>query len=75
MNTRFEIQYVTGGDAYFGPDFVDATVYTSTRKGYVAECPNVGQFLKDLSFTLDMENHIMGSILDEKTEPTVAAKA
>jgi glycine betaine/proline transport system substrate-binding protein len=75
MNTRFKMKYLTGGDDYFGPDFGDATVYTSTRKGYVADCPNVGQLLKNLSFTLDMENHIMGSILDQKMEPETAAKA
>ncbi|HCL3680325.1 TPA: choline ABC transporter substrate-binding protein [Pseudomonas aeruginosa] len=75
MNTRFKIKYLTGGDDYFGPDFGDATVYTSTRKGYVDECPNVGQLLKNLSFTLNMENTIMGSILDDKMEPEDAAKA
>ncbi|MDF3933655.1 choline ABC transporter substrate-binding protein [Pseudomonas citronellolis] len=75
MNTRFKIRYLTGGDAFFGPDFGDATVYTSTRKGYVDECPNVGQLLKNLSFTLNMENTIMGSILDDKMEPEDAAKA
>ncbi|MGJ7515700.1 choline ABC transporter substrate-binding protein [Pseudomonas baetica] len=75
MNTRFKMKFLTGGDSYFGPDFGDATVYTSTRKGYVDECPNVGQLLKNLNFTLDMENHIMGSILDEKMDPEVAAKA
>lgn len=74
MNTRFEMKYLTGGDDYFGPNFGDATVYTATRKGYVDACPNVGQLLKNLSFTLDMENHIMGSILDDKMEPEAAAK-
>lgn len=75
MNTRFKMKFLTGGDAYFGPDFGDATVYTSTRKGYVDECPNVGQLLKNLSFTLDMENHIMGNILDDKMDPEFAARA
>lgn len=75
MNTRFKMKFLTGGDAYFGPDFGDATVYTSTRKGYGDECPNVGQLLKNLSFTLDMENHIMGAILYEKMEPEAAARA
>lgn len=75
MNTRFKMKFLTGGDDYFGPDFGDATVYTSTRKGYTDECPNVGQLLKNLSFTLDMENHIMGSILYDKMEPEAAAKA
>lgn len=75
MNTRFDMQFLTGGDAYFGPDFGDATVYTSTRKGYVDECPNVGRLLSNLSFTLDMENHIMGAILYDKMEPEAAASA
>ncbi|MFK1548900.1 choline ABC transporter substrate-binding protein [Pseudomonas aeruginosa] len=75
MNTRFKIKYLTGGDNFFGPDFGDATVYTSTRKGYVDECSNVGQLLKNLNFSLNMENTIMGSILDDKMEPETAAKA
>lgn len=75
MNTRFKIQYLTGGDAYFGPNFGRATVFTTTRKGYASECPNVGRLLKNMSFTLDMENRIMGSILDDKMEPEAAATA
>ncbi|MBB4863120.1 glycine betaine/proline transport system substrate-binding protein [Pseudomonas nitritireducens] len=75
MNTRFKMKFLTGGDDFFGPDFGDATVYTSTRKGYVDKCPNVGQLLKNLSFTLAMENTIMGSILDDKMEPEEAARA
>lgn len=75
MNTRFKMKFLTGGDAYFGPDFGDATVYTSTRKGYVNECPNIGKLLKNLRFTLEMENHIMGSILYEKKKPEEAARA
>ena len=44
------------------------------RAGYAAECPNVGRFLQNLSFTLDMENQIMSAILDEGKEPGPAAK-
>ena len=47
---------------------------TNTRAGYVAECPNVGRFLQNLAFTLDMENQIMSAILDEGKEPGPAAK-
>lgn len=75
MNTRFKMKYLTGGDAFFGPNFGQATVYTNTRKGYVDQCQNVGQLLKNLSFSLDMENHIMGSILEGKMEPEAAAQA
>jgi len=41
MNTRFQMRYLTGGDDSFGPNFGGATIYTNTRSGYSAECPNV----------------------------------
>ena len=73
MNANFELGYLSGGDDYFGPNFGGATVYTNVRKGYVQECPNVGQLLKNLEFTLTMENQVMGMILDEGLEPNKAA--
>ena len=75
MNTNFKLTYLTGGDDVFGPDFGGAEVQTDVRKGYVAECPNVGKFLENLSFSLTMENQIMGKILDDGEEPMAAAKA
>jgi len=74
MNSNFEITYLTGGDDWFGPDFGGATVYTNTREGYVEECPNVGQLLNNLVFSLKMENEIMGAILDDGTDPQEAAR-
>jgi glycine betaine/proline transport system substrate-binding protein len=75
MNANFEMTYLAGGDDWFGPDFGGATVLTNTRAGYVEECPNVGRFLQNLSFTLEMENEIMGSILDDGMDPGDAAMA
>jgi glycine betaine/proline transport system substrate-binding protein len=40
MNMRFDLRYLSGGDAVFGPNFGGATVYTVIRTGYSAECPN-----------------------------------
>ncbi len=74
MNANFELAYLSGGDDYFGPNYGGATVYTNIRKGYLQECPNVGQFLKNLEFTLAMENQVMGMILDQGLEPNKAAK-
>jgi glycine betaine/proline transport system substrate-binding protein len=73
MNANIKMTYLTGGDEFFGPDFGGATVYTNTRAGYVTECPNVGQFLTNLEFTLAMENTIMGKILDDGEDPDEAA--
>ncbi|MGI9424960.1 MAG: choline ABC transporter substrate-binding protein [Hyphomicrobiaceae bacterium] len=75
MNANFKLAYLTGGDDVFGPNLGGATVYTNTRAGYVADCPNVGRLLKNLKFTLNMENEIMGAILNDKQEPDKAAKA
>jgi glycine betaine/proline transport system substrate-binding protein len=73
MNMRFDLKYLTGGDAVFGPNFGGATVYTVTRKGYSAECPNMGRLLSNLSFTLRGESEMMAGILDRHEQPEVAA--
>ncbi len=75
MNANFEMTYLEGGDDWFGPDFGGAEVYTNTRAGLVEECPNLGTFLNNLEFTLEMENEIMGAILNDGTEPGAAARA
>jgi glycine betaine/proline transport system substrate-binding protein len=75
MNANFKMTYLTGGDDYFGPNFGGAVVDTNVRAGYVAECPNQGKFLQNLSFTLAMENEIMGAILNDGADPRDAAKA
>ena len=75
MNANFKMTYLTGGDDYFGPNLGGASVATNVRKGYVAECPNTGKLLGNLAFTLPMENEIMGSILNDGTDPADAARA
>jgi glycine betaine/proline transport system substrate-binding protein len=74
MNANLEMTYLTGGDDWFGPNLGGAEVLTNTRAGYVEECPNVGQLLKNLTFTLEMENEIMSAILDQGTDPNEAAR-
>lgn len=75
MNANFEMAYLAGGDDVFGPNFGGATVYTNTRAGYVGACPNVGALLKNLKFSLRMENEIMGAILNDAEDPGKAASA
>lgn len=74
MNANFELAYLEGGDDFFGPDLGGATVHTNVRAGFVDECPNVGKFIQNLSFSLAMENEVMGAILDAGEEPAVAAR-
>ncbi len=65
-----DIKYLDGmGDSGFGA----AQVYTNVRAGYADECPNAAKFVNNLVFSLDMENKIMGSILNDSKDPQDAA--
>jgi glycine betaine/proline transport system substrate-binding protein len=75
MNANFEMEYLEGGDDVFGPNYGGATVQTAVRAGYATECPNMGALLKNMVFSLDMENEIMGAILNDGTDPKEAATA
>jgi len=73
MNMRFDLKYLAGGDEVFGPNYGGATIYTVTRKGYGAACPNVGRLLANLEFTLRGESEMMAAILDRHEAPDLAA--
>jgi glycine betaine/proline transport system substrate-binding protein len=72
MNANFSLKYLTGGEEFFGEEGV---VNTVTRKGFSADCPNVATLLKNMKFTLPMENEIMGKILDDGMEADKATAA
>ncbi|QIZ85815.1 choline ABC transporter substrate-binding protein [Bermanella marisrubri] len=74
MNANFELAYLEGGDDFFGPNLGGANVFTNVRTGYVEECKNVGKLLKNLTFTLELENQVMAAILDDGKKPKKAAK-
>ncbi|RJX71029.1 choline ABC transporter substrate-binding protein [Vibrio sinensis] len=74
MNSNVEMEYLEGGDDFFGPNFGGANVYTNVRSNYLSECKNVGQLLKNLEFSLEMENQLMEAILNQKAQPEKAAQ-
>ena len=74
MNVQMKMSYLAGGDDVFGPNLGEAKVYTAIPPSYQARCPNVMTFLQNLQFTTDMENQVMGPILD-KVKPNEAARA
>ena len=74
MNVQLKMRYLEGGDDVFGPNQGEAKVYTVVPAAYEARCPNVAVFLKNLQFSTDMENQVMGPIL-EKVKPNIAARA
>jgi glycine betaine/proline transport system substrate-binding protein len=75
MNLQFDLRYLSGGDAVFGPDFGGAAVFTVTRRGYSAECPNLGRLLRNLQFNVRAESEIMDAVLNRHQPPPLAATA
>ena len=43
MNTKFKIDYLSGGDDVFGPNYGGATVYTNERAGFAQGLPEPRQ--------------------------------
>ena len=74
MNRRFDMNYLEGGDDHFGPNLGGATVYSLSRAGYGDACPNVAALLKNMRFTLALENEMMTYMLDDGMDPAAAAR-
>jgi glycine betaine/proline transport system substrate-binding protein len=73
MNVNYDLTYLAGAEEYFGPRFGASDVYTLGRAGLSQECPNLAKLLKQVTFTVDMENEIMAGILDEGQDGDDAA--
>lgn len=74
MNVQMKMSYLAGGDDVFGPNLGEAKVYTAVTPSFEKKCTNVSALLKNLQFSLAMENEVMGPILN-KVAPAKAAKA
>lgn len=73
MNVNFDIAYLGGDSEYFGAGFGASTVETIVRQGFEKECPQAAQLLKNLKFSLAMENALMADIQDNFIDPKSAA--
>ncbi|CAB3721914.1 hypothetical protein LMG22037_04840 [Paraburkholderia phenoliruptrix] len=73
MNVQMKIDYLSGGDDVFGPNYGEAKVMTVTPTDYSTRCPNVAKLVSNLHFTTDIENHVMLPIMN-KVDPNKAAR-
>jgi glycine betaine/proline transport system substrate-binding protein len=73
MNANIDMKYLDGGDDIFGPDYGGATIYTNVRAGFTEDCPNLGKLVDNLRFSLEMENEIMSSIINDGMQAEAAA--
>lgn len=73
MNVKYKMAYLSGGDDVFGPNYGEAKVFTALATDYQTRCPNAAKLLTNLQFTTDIENRVMGPIMN-KEKPEVAAR-
>lgn len=74
MNIQIKMNYLSGGDSVFGPNYGEAKVFTMVPTGYLNQCPNVAKFLTNLKFTPRLESEVMQSIMTDRMEPEQASK-
>jgi glycine betaine/proline transport system substrate-binding protein len=74
MNIQMKLNYLSGGDDVFGPNYGEARVYTLTNPDFITRCPNAGKLVSNLRFTTDLENRLMEPVM-KKERPADAAKA
>ena len=73
MNIQIKMNYLSGGDAVFGPNYGEARVYTLTNPDFLSRCPNAGKLVSNLRFTTQLENQLMIPVM-AKVRPADAAK-
>src|SRR5690606_26784362 len=59
MNARFDMEYLSGGDDWFGPNYGSASVWTGLRPGYADNCPNALKFFENVRYTPEMQSAVM----------------
>ena len=73
MNAQFDMEYLSGGDDFYGPNYGGDGARTQVRRGYLDECPNLGRLLTQVTFDISMESAGMGYILGDGDSPDEAA--
>ncbi len=73
MGYLYKMEYLDGGDEWFGKNGGYTNIKTLVRAGLKQDCPNVYKFLSNVKFTLPMENEVMYKIGKEKKDPKKAA--
>lgn len=65
MNLVHKINYLAGGDDYFGPNLGASEVFSLARRNLAEDCPNLAAFIAKLHFSVELENQLMNAILNQ----------
>lgn len=74
MNVKYKMEYLSGGDDVFGPNFGGAVVYTNLGAGWAEQCPNAAKLIANMKFTVEQENVVMDKILNDGEDAPKAAE-
>lgn len=74
MNERLKMNYLAGGDDFFGANYGAAQVNTVARGDFSRQCPNLARLFRNMTFTISAENHLMSAVLEGNTNRRRVAK-
>lgn len=74
MNERFGMSYLSGGDAYFGPNYGAAQVNTVARGGFSKDCQNLARLFTNMTFSIASVSELMASVQESNTNRRRVAK-
>jgi glycine betaine/proline transport system substrate-binding protein len=74
MNINIDLEFLNGGEDYWGPNQGGATVYTQAREGYAWSCPNVGQFLENYEYTVEEQSAMAGYVINDEMDYAEAGR-
>ncbi|MBI4865719.1 MAG: ABC transporter permease subunit [Candidatus Wallbacteria bacterium] len=74
MNTSLALEYLTDPREAWGPGGGASEVHTIASKRFLAREPELAKLFARLTFTVEIENELMGAILEGGKRPEEAAK-
>lgn len=74
MNERLRMAYLSGGDAYFGPNNGAAQVDTVARGGFSKDCQNLTRLFTNMTFTIASVSGLMAAVQEPNTNRRRVAK-
>ena len=68
MNLNIDMEFLHGGEDYWGPNQGAATVRTICRTGYAWKNPNIGQFFENYIFTVEEQAQMGEYVINQNMD-------
>lgn len=74
MNINHDLEYLSGGEKYWGPNKGEVIVNTVTPAGLAWACPNIGQLLDNYDWTVEEQSLAMEFVNNDDMSPLAAGR-